>query len=273
MKLIEGEKMPIENWESKSSKEIGLDSSRIEKLPEDWVWEPVKMGSAYTSYGRGTVGKVLKEKVYDCAFCRGSGERPRGSTCPVCRRRGTVNVQPPAVMCAYCRGRGEETARTQITCSACKGSGLLPVKEPLELCGHCGGRGKEPNSKLPCGSCRGRGVITVADEAVEALKGPAAEGQGLIETGTSGKDEEEYPGWVPPPSGSEKDALKIILKRGRAGNCTVSRHVGVSATYAEMVCNSLAKKGLVKKAGGRTYAPTAKGRKAMGWTEKEHTDE
>lgn len=257
--------MSVENWETKPHQKLSGRTKGIKKLPEDWQWEPVKIGSAYTSYGRGTVGMLLSETVYDCAFCRGSGQRPRGSNCPVCKSRGTVTLQPPVVMCAYCKGRGEDKPRSLITCTACKGNGLLSVKEPLESCGHCKGTGKEPISKLPCGSCRGSGVITVAEEVEATFGGAADREDGTLEK-SSVRDADEYPGWATAPTGSEHDALEIILERGRAGRCTVGRLIGVSTSYAEMVCNSLSKKGLISKGEGRIYSPTPKGKKAMSRT-------
>lgn len=246
--------MTYSSWETKSHREMTGTTRRIKKLPEEWVWQPIKMGPSHTSYGRGVVGKVLAESVYDCAFCRGSGERPRGSTCPVCKRKGSIKVQPPAVMCAYCRGRGEDKPRTLITCSACKGIGVISVKEPVGTCHHCRGTGKEPTNKLPCGSCRGSGVMTSSGNGKDG--------------GDAYDESDDYTGWVQPPSGSEREALEIILDKGRAGRCTVGKYMAVSATYAEMVCNSLAKKGLVRKGEGRIYYPTLKGKKALGYQEK-----
>ncbi|MDA2926048.1 hypothetical protein MYX78_02250 [Acidobacteria bacterium AH-259-G07] len=250
------------NWETKSHGEMTSGRRRIKKLPEEWVWQPVKMGPAY---GRGgQVGKLLHESVYDCAFCKGTGERPKGSTCPVCKRKSTVRMEPPVVMCAYCKGRGEDKPRSVLTCSACKGKGVISVKEPVEMCTHCNGRGREPTNKIVCGSCRGSGVMTSSGKVEEA--GEGFESAGYAELGES----DEYPGWVQPPPGSEREALEVILEKGRAGRVTVGKFIGVSSTYAEMVCNALAKKGLVRKGEDRIYYPTPKGKKAVGWSEKEH---
>lgn len=152
------------NWEkvpnTKSKSRLG----GVRKLPGEWEWETVHMGPSYTSYGRGTVGKILPERVFYCAFCRGKGLKPAGSVCPVCRGQGTVTVDPSAVMCAYCKGSGQEKPRSNITCTCCKGIGIVHVTEPIEVCEHCHGRGAEPTNKLPCGKCHGAGVVTVREE-------------------------------------------------------------------------------------------------------------
>jgi len=69
-------------------------------------------------------------------------------------------VDPPAVMCAYCKGRGEEKPRSNVTCTVCRGKGFVSVAEPVEGCTHCRGTGAEPNNKLSCLKCGGKGVVT-----------------------------------------------------------------------------------------------------------------
>lgn len=232
------------SWDTKSHRGVRTDRPGIKKLPDEWLWEPVKMGPSHSSYGRGVVGKVLTDKVYDCGFCRGTGEKPKGTKCSVCKGKGTVSVSPPSVMCAYCKGRGEDRSNKNITCLACKGKGIISVHEPVEICSHCNGKGREPTNKLLCGACKGSGVVTVKQRIENQEKGI---------------------GYVSPPSGSERDALKIIIELERAGRVTVGRRMGVSSTYAEMVCGSLCKKGLIKKGEGRIYCPTPKGEKAIGY--------
>jgi len=97
----------------------------------------------------------------DCAFCKGKGEKPRGSKCSVCGGSGKASVQPPFIKCAYCKGRGEEKPRSNVTCTVCRGKGYVSVKEPVETCPKCGGKGADHHSKLPCLLCRGKGVITI----------------------------------------------------------------------------------------------------------------
>ena len=134
------------------------------------LWEPVdvkEMGEQYDlGVGGQQIGQILREETYQCAFCQGSGSRPRGSTCPVCRGKGVVSVIPPAMICVFCKGRGEERPRTNITCVVCRGKGVVPVREPLEQCRRCKGRGVDSHSKLPCIECKGKGVVTVKGEQV-----------------------------------------------------------------------------------------------------------
>jgi len=39
--------------------------------------------------------------------------------------------------------------------------GVVSVTEPVKVCGHCRGTGAEPENKLPCLKCRGKGVVTI----------------------------------------------------------------------------------------------------------------
>lgn len=192
-----------------------------------WEHEPIARDGA--TYGRvGKVGQILRQQVYDCPFCKGTGLRPASSKCPVCKGRGTVRVQPPAVICAYCKGRGEETPRSALTCSVCKGKGVVRVKEPIKICPNCRGRGKPRGAGLYCLTCRGTGVVTV-------------------------KTRKEGDGYVRRPSGSEWEALQIIHELGRAGRHTVGGKMHVSTAYADYVCKSLLKKGLIEKESRDVY--------------------
>jgi len=131
---------------------------------EELVWTTAKVDSSgkHSLKGRAgiRVGKLLTEKTYPCGFCRGKGEKPKGTICSVCRGSGEVSLDPPVVMCAYCKGTGEEKPRGNVTCTVCRGKGFVSVTEPIEGCTHCRGTGKEPNNKLPCLECRGKGVVT-----------------------------------------------------------------------------------------------------------------
>ena len=224
------------DWNKTSYHEIDGDRRRIRKLREEWVWQPTKMGP---SDGRvREVGQLMHDSVYECAFCKGTGERPKGYTCPVCKKKGTFKVfRPPTVVCACCKGKGEDKPRSVLTCGACKGKGVIPVKEPVELCTQCHGRGREGGGNLICGTCRGSGVIT------------KVEGEGR---------------YIGKPSGTERECLEVILEKGRAGRVTIGKYIGVSSNYAEYVCESLSKKGLVRKGKGQIYYPTMKGKTAMG---------
>lgn len=103
--------------------------------------------------------ELLYGKDYDCAFCRGTGQLPNESQCPVCRGSGKVSVPAPAVRCAFCKGRGQVPPRSTLTCCVCKGSGIVGVRPPIQVCPDCKGRGKERGQSLYCGRCRGTGVI------------------------------------------------------------------------------------------------------------------
>jgi hypothetical protein len=103
--------------------------------------------------------ELLYGKDYDCAFCRGTGQLPNESQCPVCRGSGKVSAPAPAVRCAFCHGRGQVPPRSTLTCCVCKGSGIVPVRPPIQVCPDCKGRGKERGQSLYCGRCRGTGVI------------------------------------------------------------------------------------------------------------------
>ena len=108
----------------------------------------------------GDPPRLLYGKEYDCVFCRGTGQLPNESVCPVCRGSGKVSVSAPAVWCAFCKGRGQVPPRSTLTCCVCKGSGIVPVRPPIQLCPDCKGRGKKRGQSLYCSRCRGAGVIT-----------------------------------------------------------------------------------------------------------------
>lgn len=198
------------------------------------------------------VPKLSHEIVYDCAFCHGEGERPKGSVCPVCRRKATVRVfRPPTVVCAFCKGQGEDEPGSVLPCGVCKGKGVISVREPVEACPSCDGAGRERTSKSVCDTCAGTGMIkkTEVDER------------------------------FPPLWGQERECLEVILNQGRAGRATVGKKAGVSPDYAEYVCNTLAQKGFVKVSlndsigtigKGQMFYPTPLARKAMNWKEKEN---
>jgi len=131
---------------------------------DSMIWEPVKvekkgaMEKSLTS--RQKPVELLWDEWYDCAFCKGTGEKPRGSICSVCRGKKKNHFTPPVVKCAYCKGKGEERPRTNITCTPCRGKGYIAVTEQVERCNSCRGTGKTSGSKLPCVTCKGSGVIT-----------------------------------------------------------------------------------------------------------------
>ena len=107
-----------------------------------------------------SIGRLLYDSIYECAFCHGRGERPAGTICPVCRRSGVVSLEPPVVICAYCSGRGEVPPRSGITCTVCGGRGRVSVSEPIQICPGCRGRGRKRGAALSCIQCKGLGVVT-----------------------------------------------------------------------------------------------------------------
>lgn len=135
---------------------------------EGWAWETIKIDGKGRLSSKGEaigIGHLLREENYRCGFCKGTGEKPRGSKCSACKGKKLVPLNPPVMVCAYCKGRGEERPRTNITCLVCRGLGFVSVQEPLERCSRCRGKGKEPHNKLPCIRCRGKGVTTIKEKA------------------------------------------------------------------------------------------------------------
>ena len=223
------------DWELDSkdaSRQDKVDSktARVDNQGTGLVWEHEATAKNGGTYGRaGKVGQLLRQQVYDCGFCKGTGQRPAGSSCPVCKGRETVRVQPPAVICAFCKGRGEEIPRSTITCSVCRGKGVVSVVEPIKICPTCRGRGRAIGSSLYCMTCKGKGVVTVK---------MAKEGEAPA---------------IRRPSGSEWEAFQIIYELGQAGRHGVGAGMHVGPAYAEYVCKSLLKKGLIERVGGGMY--------------------
>lgn len=199
-----------------------------------WAWEPVAHSGRAYSRKRG---QILQQEIYDCAFCKGTGERPAGSKCPVCKGKGTVRVRPPAVVCAFCKGTGEDKPRSAVTCSACRGKGVVSVQEPIKICPTCRGRGRQIGSNLYCISCKGTGVVTV-------------------KTGKKGDNIT-----LRRPAGSEWEALQIIHELGRAGRNGVGSRMHVSGSYAEYVLKSLLNKQLIKRENRDVYVLSQAGKK------------
>jgi len=104
--------------------------------------------------------ELLYGKEYECAFCRGRGQWPNSSICPVCHGAGKVRVPAPAVRCVSCRGKGRKTASSSVTCVVCGGRGVVAVTPPVQVCPECNGRGKKRGQSLYCTRCRGSGVVT-----------------------------------------------------------------------------------------------------------------
>lgn len=213
--------------------------TETERQPEGWIWEPEAIDTTGRPYGKSRrIGQILREEVYDCGFCRGTGQRPKGSKCPVCKGNETVTVKPPAVVCAFCKGRGEEKPRTTITCSVCRGKGIVSVQEPIQKCPTCQGRGRAIGSALYCMTCKGKGVVTTKGEAAEDTRGAATARH---------------------PGGSEREVLEILLELGKVGRHGIGGRMHISASYANYLCQSLLGKGLITKVDRDHYALTPMG--------------
>lgn len=118
-------------------------------------WRVVKLGVA------GDDGIA----VVDCAFCRGEGRSPSGK-CQVCGGAGVRRLKAPVARCAYCRGTGVSPG-SRLTCTSCGGVGQVAIPEGAVACPDCGGSGWAKDgmwsgSPLPCGRCRGKGVVAPA---------------------------------------------------------------------------------------------------------------
>jgi len=237
---------------------------------EELTWTTAKVdssGKRSSGAGRGLrVGKLLTETTYKCAFCKGKGEKPKGTLCPVCRGAGKVSVDPPAVMCAYCKGRGEEKPRSNVTCTVCRGKGFVSVTEPVEGCRHCRGTGAEPNNKLPCLECRGKGVISKKIPQKEEVLRPKVGFYRQVRFQMDQKDRV----LVQPakqkrsPTASEIEVLEVYYEAKRQKkHLNVSNYTGMSPAYVEMMVRSLVENGFLITIAPRRYEITSKGIKFL----------
>jgi|GEM_PF-398271 len=232
---------------------------------DELVWTTAKVdgsGKCFSEGERGIrVGKLLMETTYPCGFCKGSGGKPKGTVCSVCRGSGDVSVDPPAVMCAYCKGRGEEKPRSNITCTVCRGKGFVSVTEPIEGCIRCRGTGVEPNNKLPCLKCRGKGVVTKKIPRNETVR-PKPDFHRQVRCEAEQKDRI----LVPPtkqkrsPTASEIEVLEVYYKAKRQKRpLNVSNLTGMSPAYVDMMVRSLVENGFVTAIAPRRYEITPQG--------------
>ena len=228
-----------EEWkpDGKSARSVhqrvgGLD---YETIP----WKPVKV----SGFGR-RVGELLRDQDYQCAFCSGTGERPKGSKCPACRGQGQVRLNPPAVTCGFCKGTGENQPRMHVTCPVCRGKGVVSVVEPVKICSQCNGRGRIIGSPLYCSNCRGKGVV-------------AAEGKG-IETRGDTKT------FMARPSGTARNIADVIYQMGgRADYQQIARELRISPYYAESICKQMTERGYLEKNSRSVYALSSNCEKVM----------
>jgi len=237
-------------------------ASRMEQ--EGWIWEPMKIdrrGRAYSAAGErgGKIATILRQEVYQCAFCKGTGEKPRGAKCSVCTGKGQVSIQPPVIVCTYCKGTGEEHPRTNITCTVCKGKGFVSIIEPIGECPHCRGTGAEPTNKLPCLVCGGKGVITLKEKYRES-RSTKTPFQSSPSGDLSTKESVKTGGW---PSGSEREVLEITHELDETTRAVIGRRMGVSPAYAEHLCNSLIKGGYLTRTSRGLFTLTRRGKEAL----------
>jgi len=236
------------NWKPTTPAKAIRRARRSKAGYQDLPWSPMKarhMLKNSSDTGKGKVleeviGKIIREDFYNCGFCNGTGQRPLGSVCPVCKGKGQISINPPAVRCAFCKGRGEAQPRSLITCRVCKGKGVVSIIEPIKLCPECGGRGhiSSGSESPPCKRCKGKGVVTA--------------------------EEREDRRFIPDPSGSERDVAQVIYQLGvEASVAEISPRARMSTAYTEYVCKSMADKGYLEKVGRTIYALTPECEKAM----------
>ena len=233
---------------------------------DELIWTTAKVdgfGRRFSGGGAGIrVGRLLTETTHPCAFCKGKGEKPKGTVCAVCRGSGELSVDPPAVVCAYCKGRGEEKARSAITCTVCRGKGFVSVTEPIEGCAHCRGTGAEPNNKLPCLKCRGKGVISKKMAQKEEVLRPKVDFYRQVRFQMDQKDRV----FVQPakqkrsPTASEIEVLGVYYEANRQKRAlNVTNQVGMSPAYVNIMVRSLVENGFLAAIAPRRYEITPKG--------------
>lgn len=149
----------------------------------------------------------------------------------MCKGKGEVYIRTgTAIVCGFCRGTGEDKPRSNVTCLICKGAGVVAVDEPVATCPQCRGRGRESgNPNLACGRCRGKGVVSIKAGG----------------TGFFGR-----------PSGSAGQVADVVHDMGAAGKTQIAKRVGLSTDYVAFVCESMIKKGTLRKVGLGIYRLT-----------------
>ena len=232
---------------------------------EELVWTTSKVDSSGKHHSKGSagirVGKLLTEATHPCAFCKGKGEKPKGTKCPVCRGSGVISIAPPAVVCAYCKGRGEDKPRSNITCTVCHGKGFVSVKEPVTGCTRCRGRGCEPNNKLPCLECKGKGVISEKIPMKEAAPSkPVFDRQIKFQMEQKERRMELPSKQKRNPTASEIEVLKVYHEAKRRKKAlNVSSYTKMTPAYLGMMVRSLVENGFLAAIGTRRYEITRKG--------------
>ncbi len=235
---------------------------------DELIWSTAKIDGSgkHSSKGAGgiMIGKLLTETTYPCGFCRGNGEKPKGTACPACRGTGNISVNPPAIICAYCKGGGEEKPRSKITCTVCRGTGFVSVTEPIGGCAHCRGTGREPGNKLPCLKCRGKGVVTKPGTRKVMPPEEDFHRQTMFKMEQIKRFQEHPTKPKRNPTASELEVLEVYCatkqqkKPVNVSNCT-----GMSPAYVSMMIRSLVENGFLAAIAPRKYEITSKGIKFL----------
>lgn len=213
------------------------------------LWNAVKVAGSGRSGPKGTVKKwtsgpaeLLHESHLLCSFCKGKGERPAGTKCPVCRGTGAITLKPPVVVCGFCKGRGSKEARNYVTCLVCRGRGYVEVDEGAITCATCRGRGKEPGTSLYCKACKGKGVVSP----------PRSDAGGA------------GPRTRVSPTATELQVLKAYCEAEDAGQApNIPHRTHLTDGYVEMLRKKLCDKGLLVRVGARRYHTTDLGREMV----------
>jgi len=236
---------------------------------DELIWATSKMDRSGKRFSGGgaaiRLGKLFTEATHPCGFCKGRGEKPKGTVCPVCRGSGELSVNPPAVVCAYCKGRGEEKPRSTITCTVCRGKGFVRVTEPIEGCIRCRGTGAEPNNKLPCLTCQGKGVVSkkIPRKAVDPSRADVYH-QVRYKMDQQQRHLSRPAKQKRSPTASEIEVLGIYYEAKQqkrplnASNCT-----GMSPAYVDMMVRSLVENGFLAAIAPRKYEITPLGIKFL----------
>jgi len=236
------------NWDTTTPAKAIRRARRSKREYEDLTWSPMKArrrlrGSSNTEGGKAieeVIGKIIRENSYKYGFCKGTGQRPFGSICPVCKGKGENSINSPAVKCAFCKGKGEAQPRSMMTCLTCRGKGVVSIIEPIKLCPECQGSGHTASgSDSPvCRACRGAGVITATRE--------------------------EKKRFLRSPGGTERQVAEAIYQLGgEASVAEIAPRVRISSSYTEYVCKSMIDKGYLGKVARTIYALTLDCEKAM----------